>query len=184
LGGQILLMVLVLVLVLNALVVLKAYLVYAEDKAKVVSSYPIYTSGSAETWNLVLSLSGIRGDISLKVTYSVQVKNPPSFARIYAAVMQYYDYGRGGGFIEGAAFGHALSSKSASCLFLGQLASYYVEAEWRVKENITTGKYWTWDGEWYLHVREGKCLWPDSDFYKGYPSIYATHVECWGSLCG
>lgn len=145
--------------------------------AEILDACYVVTEGSGERLDFVFCISGV------EVAYSVRVKEPPWFAKVYVALMSYYDYGYGG-VIVGGAIGKATAWRDVGCWWPGRVVGYYVKKEVPEKEDVTQGEYWVWEGRWKLWVKKDRCLWPDSDLYKGTLSLYAVRAECWGPLCG
>ena len=158
---------------------------YSGEKASLIGSWALVTTGSAETVEVTFTITIGTGSTGLAgtVKYVARVKEPPWIAKVYGAIMQYYDYGYGG-FITGGAIGSGLAKKDVLCWWPGQTRAYYVDYEKTIYAYVTPGEYWYWEGEWYLRINEDRCLWPDSTAYNGYPYLYAAHKECWGPLCG
>jgi len=177
---------LILIAILNASLVMVAH---AEEKATILSAWSFVTQGSSiyveVTFSVLLNSKG-KTDLLGSVKYTAWVKDPPWIVKVYAALMQYYDYGAGG-FITGGAIGSALAMCEGSCplpIPCVFTRAYYIDYERTIYAKITPGvDYWVWEGEWRLRINRDICACPDSTAYDGYPYLYAIHSACWGGIC-
>jgi hypothetical protein len=157
--------------------------VNASESAVILSTWSFVTSGTAGTVSITFVIRGIT------VNYYADVKEPPWFVNVYAALMSFSCTQvspttlkceiTGGGLSTG------LAKRDVTCYWPGQIRGYYVADEYEIKNIVTPGAdYWTWDGKWRLQINKDICFAPDAQDYYGSPSVYYIHKTTWYTRAG
>jgi hypothetical protein len=157
--------------------------VNASESATILSTWSCVTSGTAETVSITFVIRGIT------VNYYANVKEPPWFVKVYAALMSYSCTQVSPTTVKceitGGSLDTGLAKSDVTCYWPGQIRGYYVDYERTIKTIITPGTdYWTWNGEWELRINKDICFWSDATDYNGYPSVYAIHETTWYTRVG